>query len=662
MLAFPPPAHGALKQFVPHIISSEGEIEIDALYESRKNTAGNTKQRVSDTFFSERIVLTATGWVYHPRFLLFLAKAGIGLAHEDVHSSYVLNESGGMHTTALPEYEFRAVLLPEHPYNLELYTLRRDRYLRGRVLPGFDTAGRDSGAVFKFKRRPYVFRLSYNLSHIESRYFSDDTKTLSSNASYLKDWGTFAGGYSHTNTGSSYSRFSAHYTSDEWSFENQLRFFRNRLYLDTNVSRISFNQESFFETIDDTRLTFNEKLNVDLPWNLNLNVYFNRFDETMKMEFSNLFEKTELTATTNNTGLTLRHKLYQSLVTVYNFNYLSLESTTGDSKGPLQSLSTSYTKKIPLGLLLAGLSFSTSKIERTGAPAVISETSSARIFGEFTLNSTNIDKSTITIWVKSPVTGSLVRLTRDVHYLVLSAGNTVRIQIISIPAEALSPDLSYSYEFRATYRLISENASIETNTYGGSLRLELFDHFFNPYVSYLRSRQYIMSRRPGEIPSDITTTTFGVLFQRSPFSLLAEYQNVDSNLNPYKTLRTVADYRNSIAVNTHLSAQICYRKTNYGKGAFQTHELSERVFGGNGRLEKRYPKKNINLSAGVTYVRASGVADRQAYTFNGEFYWKMKQFELRVGVGIGRSQVQYRRNEENSLYQNYYVTVKRRIF
>jgi hypothetical protein len=414
--------------------------------------------------------------------------------------------------------------------------------------------------------------------------------------------------------------------------------------------------------MDNKRFTFDEKLNANLPWQLNLNVYFNRLDETTKMQFRNPAEETELTATTNNGGLTLQHKLYQSLVTVYNFNYLSLESTTGDSKGPVHSLSTSYTKKIPWGLLLAGLTFSTSKIKRTGAPAVISEPYSAQIFGEFTLKMTDIDTSTVRIWVNSAVTGSRVRLTRDIHYLVLAAGNTVRIQIISIPAEALSPDLSFHYEFHVTYKLTSENASIETNTYGGSLRLELFDYFFNPYVSDLRSEQNILPRRPNEIPSDITTTTVGILFQKDPYSLLLEYQNVDANLNPYKTLRTEADYHNGIAVNTNLSARVYYRETHYGKGAFQSSEFSERVFGGNSRIEKRYPKRNINLSAGATYVRASGIADSQAYTFDGELYWKLKQFELRVSVGIGHSHVDYRRSEQDSLYQNYYVTVKRKIF
>jgi hypothetical protein len=662
MLASPQEAHGALKQFVPKIISSEGEIEINALYESQKDTSGDTRRSLADTFISERIVLTTSGWVYHPRFLLFLAKIGIGLAHEDVKSNYFFKESGGMRTSALPEYEFRAVLLPEHPYNLELYTRRRDSYVRGRILPGFSTAGRDSGAIFKFKRRPYVFRLSYELSNMESRDFSDDTSTLSSNAVYFKDWGTLAGGYSHTDTDSSYSGFSTHYSSDEFSFQNQLRFFRNRGYLETNLSRISFNQDNVFETMDDKRLTLNEKLNVDFPYQFNLNVYFNRFDETTKMQFSNQAEKTELSAITNNIGFTLQHKLYQSLITVYNFNYMSLESTTGDSKGPIQSLSSSYTKKIPLGLLLAGLTFSRSKIERTGAPAVISETFSAQIFGEFMLKMTDIDTSTVSIWVKSAITGSLIRLTRDVHYLVLVAGNTVRVQIISIPAEALSPDLSFNYELRVSYKLISENASIETNTYGGSLRLELFDHFFNPYVSYSRLKQNIVSGQRIEIPADITTTTYGILFQKSPYALLLEYQDVDSNLNPYKTLRADADYRNDIAVNTSLYAQVYYRKTDYGKGIGQISEFSERVLGGIGRLQKRYPKRNINLSAGFTYVQTSGLADRQAYTFDGELYWKLKKFELRVGVRIGRLHVDYFTRKQDSLYQNYYVTVRRRIF
>lgn len=662
LLSFPPEVNGALRQFTPRIYSTEGEIEVDALYESQDYTSDGRKRSISDTYFSERVVLTSTGWVYHPRFFIFLAKIGAGLAHEKVTSDYAISDSGGMHTATLTEYEFRGFLLPEHPYNLELYTLRHDRYLRGKLRPGFDTEGHASGAIFKFEQRPYIFRLSYDYSTIESENFNEDTKTLSTNAVYFKDWGNFAGAYSHSDTDSSYRGFSGQSSSDQYSFENQLRFFQNRVYLDSNVSYIRFDQEYYFETMDNTRLTFDEKLNADLPWQFHLDVYFTRFDETTEMQYRSPAGKTELTSVTNNAGLMVQHKLYQSLVTVYSGHYLSLESTTGDLEGPFHSLSTSYTKTIPRGLLLAGLNFSKSKIERTGAAAVISETFLARLFGEYTLKMTDVDISSIKIWVKSAFTGNLVRLTRDVHYFVLIAGNTIRIQIISIPPDALSPDLSFEYEFRVSYRLMSDDATIETNTYGGSLRLELFDHFFNPYVSYTRSKQDIDSRRRNEIPEDITTTTYGVLFQRGPYSLLLEYQDVDARLNPYTTWRAEADYRNGIAVNTNLAAQVYYRKTEYGRGAFQYNEFSERVIGGYGRLERRYPKRNINLTAGVTYIRASGNAERQAYTFDGTVYWKLKKFELRAGISIGHSEVEYQFRDQSSLYQNYYIMVKRTIF
>lgn len=662
LLSFPPHADGALKQFTPRIYSTVGEIEVDALYESQEYKSDGRKRSITDTYFSERVVLTSTGWVYHPRFLIFLAKIGAGLAHEKVTSDYAFSDSGGMHTSTLPEYEFRGFLLPEHPYNLEVYTLRHDRYLRGKLRPGFDTEDTASGAIFKFEQRPYIFRLSYDYSTIESEDFDEDTETLSANAVYFKDWGNIAGAYSHSDTDSSYRGFPGRTSSDQYSLENQLRFFRNRVYLDSNISYIRFDQEYYFETMDNTRFTIDERLNADLPYQFHLDVYFTRFDETTEMQYRSQGGKTELDSVTNNGGLILQHKLYESLVTVYSGNYLSLESTTGDLEGPFHSLSTSYTKKIPRGLLIAGLNFSKSEIERTGAATVISESFLAPIFGEYTLKMSDVDISSIKMWVKSAFTGNLVPLTRDVHYFVLIAGNTVRIQIISIPPDALSPDLSFEYEFRVSYRLISDDATIETTVYGGSLRLELFDHFFNPYFSYTRSKQDIDSRRSNEIPEDITTTTYGVLFQKDPYSLLLEYQDVDARLNPYKTFRAEATYNNSIAVNTSLAAQVYYRETEYGEGAFQYNEFSERVFGGYGRLERWYPKRNIHLTAGVTYVQASGNAERKAYTFDGTVYWKLKKFELRAGISIGHSEVEYQFRDQSSLYQNYYIMVKRTIF
>ncbi len=71
-----------MRQFIPQIYSTEGDLEINMTHESKENLTEEKGLKPLIPFSSEKIVLSANGFVYHPRFMLFLGKLGGGFSQE----------------------------------------------------------------------------------------------------------------------------------------------------------------------------------------------------------------------------------------------------------------------------------------------------------------------------------------------------------------------------------------------------------------------------------------------------------------------------------------------------------------------------------------------------------------------------------------------------
>jgi len=234
LLVLPVTATGQMSQWIPKIYSNEAEVDIDGIYESFDNKTNGVGLSTRDLYFAERFVLTVTGWVYHPRFFVFQAKVGLGLAEENVTnnlSAVAANaEEGQWKTTPLLEYDLRGVFLQEHPYNLELYAVRTMPYVRGRILPGFATTGENWGAIFRYKERPWAGSLSYDKSKLNiagsfgtAPQNTTDTQTYRGNVIYFKDWGSISAAYNHTDSTTSFNSLqSGSFTSDNFNLANQV--------------------------------------------------------------------------------------------------------------------------------------------------------------------------------------------------------------------------------------------------------------------------------------------------------------------------------------------------------------------------------------------------------------------------------------------------------
>jgi hypothetical protein len=658
--ARPPGAAAQASDFLPRITSLGGSLEFGALRETQSNGAARTAH-VSDTYLAERIALSVTGWVYHPRFLLFLAKGAFGLAHEDVGTPYRSSPPAGMQTTDLEDYELRTLLLPEHPYNLELFTVRRNPFQRGRIYPGSASVGTDTGAVLRLRDRPWAANLSAQTSTESSSGYHRGDDTISGNAVYFKDWGNIAGSYSRVASDSSFAGSPSSATAEDYTLENQLRFLGSRATLVSAAGRNLSTQRSFSESDNDDRASWTERLSLALPLSFDVNLTYDRYDEWLQRQAAGA-AASALRTRNETAGLSVVQRLYHSLTTTYDLSRLSTSSSTGDTRGTTQALSEAYVKQIPGGLLSAGLSYGKSSLDRTGAVLVLSEEQAAPLFGEFTLRQPGADPASVGVRVKSPATGVFVALSPGINFDVAVVGDLLRVRITALPASARVSDPLFAYSFSVTYSLPPGDTTIDTTTWGGSLRVELFDHVVSPYLAYADSSEHEFSGPASETVFDTTTSTLGLQLQWAPATLVVENQVVHSDINPYRRWRAQLDGRQGIGGNTIVQGQLLYISTSYGGGLYQGAGFDEVTTGATLRVQQRWPRQNVTLLFGGSYTHATGLATHQVVSADAEATWVIRLLEVSASASLGRSELTTPEGRQESVHQLYLLKVTRKLF
>jgi hypothetical protein len=293
---------------------------------------------------------------------------------------------------------------------------------------------------------------------------------------------------------------------------------------------------------------------------------------------------------------------------------------------------------------------------------VINETHAARLFDEFTLGQTDADAGSIVLTVKSAATGSVVELTPEVHYRISTTGTSVRVRLLALPASVLGTDPFFSYTFTVTYSLNAATETIDTTAYGGSLRLDLFDHLVSPYCAYSFSRENASAGSPTGEPLDTISTTVGLTLQRLPYTLGLEYQQVRSDLNPFNRLKAEFNFRQEIGPNSQALGQALYTNTDYGEGAFQSQAYSEEVVSTSVRLQQRFPRQHLTFLVGGTYDTSSGLYRRDSFSLDGELTWVLQQLEVTASASFAKARLKLPTQDQTSEHQLYYLKMTRKLF
>lgn len=640
------------RDFMPRLALFEGAMELGLSHEEFENRTNGRGIGTDDTMTTERLKLGTVGYVYHPRFITYKLKGAWGLRQEQFDSDASSPVRTGRSTA---EYDLHAWILPEHPYNLEVFTARRNPLLLGRLAPGTSTVSYEKGAVARYLRMPWSLEAGVTDASTSGQHtFGYDSRsTYASGTSFL--------GFMTTTV----SYFRVGTTQQGGLVENT----RYRYYLNNQLNLPLFNLNTRLERHDEDqgglaatparneRTSWNEDLTVPLPYNFQAGASYSR-DNNWTTSFPPAPRLPEESFARNESErFTLKHDLYASLRTSYNLQYTNVDSTTGNSDSKFESINTIYTKLIPGGRLTAGGTLSRNEQSRRGAPIILREPHQLIVPGSFFLGGTRIDPSSITVWVQLP-SGTLVLLD-PVNYLVQQAGPRFEIFILNLPPPFAA---GVSYPFRVDYAMITADAELLNRQIAFNLGLQLFENRVNPYYSHSKSDQEVTGGTLPGGPDSTTSDTVGLQLMLTPVSLLGEYVNYRSLTSPFETWRASADYARQLHLTTTVTARVFHSRTVYAEtslgAAAYSDELTETALG----IQKDLPEKRLNLSASTAYAYRRTFATTHAYTANAIVLWRMGRVEARAGASTAYSSSDFLLGHQRAKTNYYYATITRHLF
>lgn len=663
-LAVPALGEAQVKRFIPKIYDIGGDIEVNASREEDENTTNGEGTKTTETLLRERLVLAANGYVYHPRFIQFLMKIAAGFKHEKFESAAA---ESPWSTGDSRDYEFRAIILPEHPYNLELFTRRVEPLVTqglSRIAPAVSFV---KGATFRYKRKPYFVTASYVDTLSESAQASFTTTSYLFNGAYFKQ---YAGdkllsqtvSYRHTESESSVSGTGS--SSDEAALSNIIGI--KRYSLTSALSYTSSRQKTSDAPSSSFGFSWSEGLRASLPWNFGAGLNF-----VLSKSESETASAEKISSTSKTASFDLSHRLYESLVSGFGLSYSTQESPGGKSNTYSQSLAFGYTKRLRWGTLSAGANASRNFTDRTGTITTIDEqhrgVSVPTVAGSFLLNNQDVDEATIVVSLITCEPFESKTLTRGVHYNITPFGNTIQIDVPDanvllplFPPECTIPD---TFDFRVTYALTRRDVELETDSLGYRLSLNLFDGLIGANYSHSESKQKVLSGDIDGEPSDSTVDTFGLSLSRRPFSALVEYTNVQSNIVPYKSWKAEAGYSQNITPTVSVRAKARYTTTQYPRGTSSGGTpFTDKVYGFDAGVQKRFPKYNMSISASGFYSQKTGLFESKSYGANAGFNWKIGKLLLDMGARLALADSKSTIATTKRINQFYFLNVKRKLF
>lgn len=656
LLLAPGGASGELGDFVPTINYTSGDLELTSMRQNEENTAGGRGTKTSDDFLSGRLVLYLDGFVYHPRFVQFLVKDAAGAYRE----RYEGNFGGSYDDTALSnDYEMRTKILPEHPYNVELFALSMTPYFRQNVASTRVTDV-ERGAIFNYADRPVFLNVSHTTGESRSRIYSSEYRSERASGSHLLGPMTNSAAYTHTDSSTS---LGLHSVNEESSFGNTIAV--SNVSLDSRYTRNNIKQHSpFAAALDTDNRSWLEQLNAQLPWNFSTSAVYNALKTVLTTEAGETTPKQEAITEIKSTGFSLTHKLYDSVRTSYFFSRILTDSTSGETESVMHSVNGIYTKRIPTnGRLTISGQGSSSSIDQESAPLVVGEIYSAALFGNFTLSRERIDPDTIALLILTGA-GASVEMTRNVHYVVEEAGAAFKVSIIALPPELIAEahPLGHAYTFRVSYNLLAGELRLVTTTIGYGVNLALFDGFLTPYYSRLRTEQEL---RAGSIPGgpqETDTDVTGIIIRKAPLSWLTEERTVDSEASPSRSLRNALEYSNRMSDTLNLTAKAERLDTRYGRGLLGTRGYTERINNLNLTMMKNVPRKNFSASLTAYYSRRSSTFDTELSSASGNVSWKLGLLSVDAGASFNSGETTAATGRQRQRSEFYYLTLKRKLF
>lgn len=618
--------------FLPRPLENHAFFETYAAYERDRATGSARAITWQDTFLREKLTVESEGYSYNPRFILYRMSVG-GAFKQELYENSAYSTRGWSIDEGI-EYDARIYVLPEHSYNMQVFASRYEPVYRQQSARSHDSVANDYGVKLRYRRKPWLFDAGFLNTQLESSGTDSDIKLLTLDGEYFK---RFVNGNEFSlRTAVRPSWYSDSNGLDGTAQEYLASNFINlkRLRLNSDVTQNSFEQtRKEFSDYETDQFSVRELMSIYLPWNFRTNLTWRLHDDSSVVDDDGPRPKRRFSDKGNNVQLDVVHRLYESLDTRYRFQRDSRDSRGGDSIMMTNGMNMDYTKQIPRGRFLAGVSVARSDIENSGFGDIVNDPYTATaVPGTFTLRQRDVDPTSIIVVLRSPIPPfENISLVEGVHYQVNTLLDPFEVQITNLPAEFVVPG---SYDLYVSYSLRSGDYELRIDTAGSTVSLEMFRNLLTPYFRYLAQRSDLLSGSYPGVPIDSDSYTAGLRILYGPLRARGEYQLLDWDLNPYRAWRAELQYVGELtrSINAYATANYLNRHYLGADPPYTSRNFTEQVVTISATVTKQLYWRSLSLSAGGSYSHLTGLTESDAWSANSSIIWRYGKLDVSVGL------------------------------
>lgn len=611
--------------------------------QTSKVGAGDTKSKERE--FEEAIRLEADGSIYHPNFLEYSIAGLFGLLQQDFESEFDGRKRSSGDDGDIIEFDLEGRWLKKKPYPGTTYA-RRYRTLEPRpFLSSLETTTTNYGFAWQYVDAKMPTSLQFNHTDVKLDPLDDREETGEQENTSLRFETSYR--FSDTNVLSfQYERrsvserpFDLDYDSDELTLAHKLDLGgRHRLDSELNY----FKQTG---TFDIERFRWRETLRLQHTDSLRSWYQTEILDRTQ----GSLSGVPPIEERSYFASGTLEHEWYDSLVSQL---YLYGQRQKFDDGLKIERLgiqpSFDYRKKNRWGQFLANYSYRAQSEDREGTGRdleIIDERGTFRDPEPITLSNTNVVISSIRVTAEDRVT--LYRLSED--YRVRQVGDRVELERIPTGRIADGQVVLIDYVW-----MLGGDFKLDTTAHNVSLR-QNFKFGLSPYYRFREQDQELSPRTAtGVQPENLTAHLYGLEFAKGPLRLIGEYEDYDSNINPFDAIRLSGDWTQRFEGGG--TGRLRARWTDIDR----TDELERRTkfFTIEGRYRQRIGK-HFTVEGALLYRTEddSVSGDDEGVDADLTLEWIIRETEVRLTYEHGRFEDDFAENKTQTLY----VQVKRRF-
>jgi hypothetical protein len=637
-------------------LSAEGSRETDDL------RTGPRQWGWTDSFFREKLTVFSNGYIYHPRFLQYRLSVG-GALKQEKYRALIAPPASWKSGTGI-DYSARLLVLPEHPYNAELFAQRFAPQFKERSAIEHDSVANLRGAFLRYRRKPYFFDAGAETNSLESTSSRSDVTVYRLGGQYFKEYnqGRVLSLSAFANptrfTGTSVEGRTRQYLAD-----GLLTFPRFRFSLSANQNHLEQSGQSS-PVFESDQKAFSPQLNATLPLGFRGSLSYGYRHAEGSVQAVGSQASRPVSDTGRNIHADVSQRLYQSLDTGYTFLRARTTSSQGDNTHLSHGLTVSYSKTIPRGRVRVGANRGWGTTDSVGQGDVVNEPHLAQaVPGSFLLLQPEVDPRSIRLLVKSPITPfETVLLVENVDFVVLPVLNTLEIRVLTLPARFVVPG---TYDFYVSYTQARASFGLHSDTLGANLRVELFDDLLAPYASYVSVRSDVYAGALPGPPLDTTNRAAGLAFHKGSLRARAEYQTVDWAVSPSRTWTTDAQYLASLARTTRVSATASYQNRYFPQGASPSlpQPIRDELAQASGNVQQQLFSRALIVAGGGSLTWLMGRARGHAYGVNGSLSWRIGRLTLDAGASASWSDARAEISAPTSrTHEFYYFTLRRQLF